>query len=53
MVAFSAGMVFFFVLSIVLTRMLDQGRAAERFMVVMAVVFAVLLVVTLYAESGP
>lgn len=42
-VAFSAGMLAFFLLAAVLTRMRGEGAAAVRFMLVMAVVFAVLL----------
>lgn len=47
MVVFSAGMVVFFLLSAVLTRTLDQGPRAVRFMLVMAGVFAAVLVLTL------
>lgn len=43
MVAFSAGMLAFFLLAAVLTRMRGEGAGAVRFMLVMAVVFAVLL----------
>jgi hypothetical protein len=48
-VAFSAGMLVFFLLAAVLTRILGEGRAAQRFMLVMAGSFAIVLLATVGA----
>lgn len=52
MIAFSAGMLGFFLLAAVLTRSRQEGPAAVRFMLVMAVVFAVMLVWSVRDDLG-
>ncbi len=47
MLEFTLGMTIFFVLSIQLTGMRDEGAMVRRFMVIMAVVFGTLTIVQL------
>ena len=52
MVAFSAGMLAFFVLAAFLTAMRGEGRGPVRFMIAMAVAFAGLLYLSVSAGLG-